>query len=466
MRRYIYLIILKIIFASLTVAAPRLALAGQKHVPAEKLGSSEYCGLCHTDIYQQWNASSHHFSSFNNAVYRRVIESELGLNDREKLKFCAGCHDPIMLVSGGFDASDVNLNSWQANAGITCLVCHRMENMGPKNGDYTIAEPFLHPFALAQDEKLRKTHELLVELTPWIHSAVMSKAEYKTAEYCATCHELEVPAEINGRNDLLIFNEFSAWSGSHYAERGGEVERRCQDCHMPLIASKDPAAKEGKIHDHSFAAGNSFLPLINRDFSHLEKVEKLLSSGVIALNILDITPMRGSNGNADVRVDLKITNLGVGHGFPGGTADSTEVWLSVEVLDENGGLIWSRDVIRDEQPLDPDAFRIGTQFIDDAGNITSRASTATKAVARWKDNTIPPGESLYLALPVTLPEANSAERIFKIKLNWRKYSPEFIQWVFSGREVPPPKITVVAESTQRFVIGSDKNNIRYGAPPP
>ncbi|PCI64272.1 MAG: hypothetical protein COB38_12870, partial [Gammaproteobacteria bacterium] len=138
----------------------------QDPVPAEKLGKSEYCGLCHTEIYQQWNASSHHFSSFNNPIYRKVILSEVGTEDEKTLRFCAGCHDPLLAASNQLSPLDVD--SWPANSGITCLSCHRMTNIGEKNGDYIINEPILHPFALADNPSLQKAHEFLLDLTPWL----------------------------------------------------------------------------------------------------------------------------------------------------------------------------------------------------------------------------------------------------------------------------------------------------------
>ena len=44
-------------------------------IPASRLGGSDYCGHCHTDIFHQWNASAHHFSSLNNPYYRKVVLS-------------------------------------------------------------------------------------------------------------------------------------------------------------------------------------------------------------------------------------------------------------------------------------------------------------------------------------------------------------------------------------------------------
>ncbi len=43
-------------------------------IPATFFMTSQTCGRCHKDIYDQWNASVHHFSSFNNQWYRKSIE--------------------------------------------------------------------------------------------------------------------------------------------------------------------------------------------------------------------------------------------------------------------------------------------------------------------------------------------------------------------------------------------------------
>ena len=45
-------------------------------IPAEFFTESKTCGRsgCHPDIYAQWEASAHHFASFNNQWYRKSIE--------------------------------------------------------------------------------------------------------------------------------------------------------------------------------------------------------------------------------------------------------------------------------------------------------------------------------------------------------------------------------------------------------
>ena len=53
---------------------------------------SATCGECHVDIYEQWESSMHHFSSFNNQFYRKSIEYMQETVGVEPSKWCAGCH--------------------------------------------------------------------------------------------------------------------------------------------------------------------------------------------------------------------------------------------------------------------------------------------------------------------------------------------------------------------------------------
>ena len=43
-------------------------------IPANYFTESDSCQRCHADIYKEWQSSAHHFSSFNNAWYRKSIE--------------------------------------------------------------------------------------------------------------------------------------------------------------------------------------------------------------------------------------------------------------------------------------------------------------------------------------------------------------------------------------------------------
>lgn len=441
--------------ALLLLLWPGLALA-QSHpetpVDPMKLGGSEYCGHCHTDIFHQWNASTHHFSSFNNPVYRKVVGDTIRRKGQRSFAFCAGCHDPILKSSGQADKLDAD--NWQANAGITCLSCHRIMEAHGGNGEYRIAEPTLHPFALSDNPALAKAHKTLVELTPWLHKAVLSKPFYKTAEYCATCHSLTVPASLNGMAAMSLTDEFGQLHRRHETAPGEDLPGRCADCHMPEVPSSDPAAKDGLIKSHRFAGANTALPAFNRDLDQGGAVEAFLSSGIVGLRVAGLRtkpdePFRPSEavpvkpGDA-VEVALEVRNLRAGHQFPTGTVDSNEAWLSVAVMDAKARFVASMGQLDGQSLLPKDAVRFGTRFVDAQGNPTDRRNTTTDAVSIAENTAIPIRGSRTVFVKFALPVDSAPPFVVDFALNWRKYSPAFIAWVFDGRKTPALPITKLA----------------------
>src|SRR5580693_4842284 len=70
---------------------------GKQKIPSKFFMESDSCKRCHEDIYNQWNSSVHHFSSFNNQWYRKSIEYMQDVAGVRSSKWCAGCHDPALL---------------------------------------------------------------------------------------------------------------------------------------------------------------------------------------------------------------------------------------------------------------------------------------------------------------------------------------------------------------------------------
>ncbi len=429
---------------------------GQGHpdgwVDPMKLGGSEYCGHCHTDIFHQWNASTHHFSSFNNPVYRKVVIGTIARKGQPSFAFCARCHDPILKSSG--ETHKLDADSWQANAGITCLSCHRIMETGAGNGDYRISEPFLHPFALSDSRTLAKVHKTMIAITPWLHRSVLAKPFYSTPEYCATCHSLTVPSSVNGSTSMSFTDEFGQLRRHHQTVHDEDLPGRCIDCHMPEIPSNDPAAKDGLIRSHRFTGSNTALPTFNRDVDQREAVEAFLSSGLVALRVAGVRtrtvdPFRPAeavpvHAGDHVEVALEVRSVRVGHQFPTGTVDSNEAWLSAIVTDAMAHPIAALGQL-DENNLIPDgAIRFGTRFVDAAGNFTDRRNTTTDAVSIADNTVIPIRGSRTVFVNFTIPVDASPPFAVQFTLNWRKYSPAFIAWVFDGRETPPLPVTTLA----------------------
>ena len=82
-------------------------------IPSEFFLTSETCGRCHADIYDQWSSSAHHFSSFNNQWYRKSIEYMQDVVGTQPSKWCAGCHDHAVSSTGGSTSRPVSRSTRQ-----------------------------------------------------------------------------------------------------------------------------------------------------------------------------------------------------------------------------------------------------------------------------------------------------------------------------------------------------------------
>lgn len=416
--------------------------AGGALVPAERLGNSDYCGACHTDVFHQWNSSAHHFSSFNNPFYRHVALHARERRGPDAMKLCAGCHDPLPLLAGELDQLDTG--AFAANAGITCLACHRISEVHGRNGDYRLATPLLDAFVLTETPLLRPLHSAFVRALPVLHRAELSRPLHRQPEYCGTCHSLTPPKAVNGAGDLTIQDDYGQWLAGPYSAHGGALGRRdCIACHMPLVRSDDPAARDGLIRSHRFLGGNTALPALNRDDAQLEATVDFLRAHAPRLTIASL---RVTGRVVEARVE--VSNERVGHGFPGGTAESNEVWLEFELHDATGRQVFvsgERDATGD---VAPGAVFLRAEYLDARGQPTTRGTTATEAVRKGGDATLAPRQSrafdyrIALAAPVRLPLRA------RVRLNWRKFAPAFARDVFAQRPVAELPVTVLAEAAE------------------
>ncbi len=223
---------------------------------------------------------------------------------------------------------------------------------------------------------------------------------------------------------------------------------------MPQVPSNDPAAKDGLIRSHRFAGSNTALPTFNRDMDQRRAVEDFLSSGIVGLRVAGVRIHAGEAfrpaGSVPVRagdrveIAVEVRNLGAGHQFPTGTVDSNEAWLSASLSDGDARPLLALGQVDAQGLLPKDAIRFGTRYVDAGGNATDRRNTTSDAVSIVEDTVIPIRGSRTVFVAFTLPAAAKPPFVVDFSLNWRKYSPAFIAWVFDGRETPALPVTALA----------------------
>ena len=265
-----------------------LRTASGEPLPERALRMDEYCVSCHADAGARHAQSVHAASSFNNPLYafsvretrRRAQAHDGSVSDA---RFCAGCHDPVPLLTGRFDdarfddpALDLAANPI-ASASITCTTCHGVVAIGSTRGnaDLVVEESPQYPFAASANPFLQWVNRQLILAKPSFHARTFLKPEiHRSAEFCGACHKVFLPQEVNDYRWLPGQNHYDSWRLSNRSGHGVQgwywpkrAETDCAGCHMTAQASNDPGAKlrpavaDGpSLRDHAFRAANTATP--------------------------------------------------------------------------------------------------------------------------------------------------------------------------------------------------------------
>jgi tetratricopeptide (TPR) repeat protein len=479
-------------------------------IPADFFTTSAACARCHQGIYDEWKSSMHHFSSFNNQWYRKSIEYMQDVVGTKPSKWCAGCHDHAVFFNGRFDRPiKEQIDTPEAQAGLACTSCHSITHVRSTmgQGDFEIEYPPLHDLAASKNPALEFLHDKLTFIDPQPHRDAFLKPFHtdQTPEFCSSCHKVHLDAPVNSYRWFRGFNDYDNWQASGVSGEGArsfyypKKPSKCADCHMPLVDSQDPAAKNGKVRSHRFAAANTAVPFANRDAVQLKAAQDFLRDGQISVDIFGLVrspraeagvatrsqtasePRTASTfavgeesmnfgaaqnflapaedviaplGKVDavvrrgdsVRVDVVVRTRKVGHFFPGGTVDAFDVWVELEAVDENGRTLLHSGAAADDGrgPVDPGAHFYKSLALDGHGNpINKRNNWSARSVAYVR--LIPPGAADTVRYRLDIPE-NAGEKIFlKAKVNYRKFAWWNTQWAYAGvRDPAQPNPSVEA----------------------
>lgn len=307
------------------------------------------CGVCHTEIFQEWKTSLH-AKAFTDPFFTAYHKKDNG--DLT----CLTCHVPLenqspallSSESGQYDdlkiTANADFDAELQQEGVTCSGCHVRD--GVVYGPYP-EESMNAPHPVAYDKK------------------------FQDKSVCQQCHE--VPSK-----DFSLMKEGICSTGMEsnsglWAEQG----YICQNCHMPAV--KRPLmtgfpSREGR--KHLWPGGYSSHQL-KKVFSF--KAEK--------------------NGD---ELDITITNSGAGHKAPTGDPDRFIVldffWMdingqktSLESIEFKRQIIWQpiMFVWSDNRLAPGESARLATTYPDVAGGLYVNASyhvMTERSLKRLKDN--------------------------------------------------------------------------------
>ena len=353
--------------------------------------------------------------SMNDPWYQAKVKAEAAENPalasfiEDK---CLGCHAPMAhtlandtgrLITAGDDPTCtkpegcLSLNSALSDAiareGISCTLCHRIDNQvmtgDHHSGDYPLDAsatpqlfgPFLNPV----------TQPMLSQL-----GKVPAAADHMLrSEHCASCHDLFTPVlDVATRqptgDQFPEQTPFREWRNSVYA-RGQSEATECQECHMPAdpdLLTPIAVRPDGTVNSgwpqrapyarHVFVGGNTHMLKILRDFAgslglsgttrtgfdqKIAETQALLSrAATLAIDQTEVD---------DDELELRVTiHNHSGHKLPTGYP-SRRVWLALSVRDSTGDLIFQSGVPDSEGRLPIDAT------LESAGCVNIQASPAT-----------------------------------------------------------------------------------------
>ncbi len=456
-------------------------------IPADTLMMDAYCQRCHKDTYNDWFHSAHHFSSFNNEPYLfsvKELRDQLMERDGDvkASRWCAGCHDVVPFLSGAFDDPQFDIRKHPtAHAGITCTVCHAITHVNSTKGNaaYTLEEPIHYPFAKSENPLLRYANEQMIKAKPAFHKKTFLKPLHENAEFCSTCHKVSLPGELThykewlrGQNhyDSFLLSGVSGGNARafYYPPK---AQSNCNGCHMPTKPSADFGAQyldeSGalKIHNHLFPAANTGIPHLRQAPDWVQKSHEDFHKGNVKIELFGLK--KGGSVDAPLTAPIRpsiptlepgetylfevvIRTLKLGHLFTQGTVDSNQVWMDVEVRDEEGVL--GRSGSMDEsRRVDPWSHFVNVYMLDKDGNRIDRRNAADIFTPLY-NHQIPPGAAAVVHYQFTVPEDQQKPIEIELKLNYRKFDSTYMEYVYGKDYRNDLPVSVLAEDRISFGI--------------
>ncbi|MEM6345919.1 MAG: tetratricopeptide repeat protein [Bacteroidota bacterium] len=443
-----------------------LVIEEEHYLHPAALDGSLSCGQsnCHPDIYQQWNESAHHFSSFNNPYYKKSIEVLLAANGPEKMKWCASCHDPLLLASGSIQGDGLKLINEHPlrEKGISCLSCHATQSATDikGNGNYHLQDPdylsMSHTF-WGESPALRNA---LIQTKPEPHAASLLKPFLQSEKFCTSCHKVSVPRSVNEYRWKRGQNQYDAWYSSSFSTQNPRTfytrdRETCISCHMPSVPSHDKGNELGMIKSHRFAAANTALPYINKHPEQLAATQAFLRDDIAQLDIFQIEvngvvfgpndslpPLKGGDA---IRVVVLLSNTNTGHNLPAGTNDSNEWWLAMEAERSDGTRLLQSGGLDLDQKVDSTAHFLRAILIDKESNLIDKRNVH-EWYATVQNNSVRSGMTQIVRYSFSVPQGENVTRL-KISLQQRKFNHFYNEFCFEGEEQAPSiPITEVAKS--------------------
>lgn len=439
--------------------------------------TAEYCEHCHMATYHEWRQSLH-ANSFREPAYVKNVNLLKRTKGVYYARHCEACHNPIALLSGSLTPNPVSHATWYNNEGVTCSVCHSIVEVKPTYGvgSYVMGVPTALldkngnpiPGEVPYSEIMKHVKR---------HIAAVMKPFYKSPQYCAACHEADIPRSLNHYKWLPAITLYNEWQESSFSHQSPlpfytKPQLVCQNCHMPMVKAwrPDRAKQHGMIMSHRWIGGNTEMPWYYHYKKQLKLTEEHLEGKEHPTLNVDIFGMRlnGSKqwiaplGSAPftlkpkdtVQVAVVIQNQGIGHSLVPEQRDILESWVQFVVRDAKGRVIMNSGGIEPNGYVDPHAYTFLALLLNKNGHLLVHHEvwrSHTKAI----QYTIQSGSSTLVRYQFQIPPNDPGPFTVTARVNYRHFDEAFADWVWGKNHKPLP-ITVMASRTRTFYLGQNK----------
>ena len=460
-----------------------------KLIPVEQFFSAKRCLNCHQDTHAAWSESLHR-NAAREPFYRESADILLRTRGIEFTRHCESCHTPIALFSGALSKGAPRQQAPFTpldDEGVTCTVCHSI--VGARlngTGSFTIRRPAL----LAKEDGTpifgNFTDEQILADIPGHKRAVM-RPLLKQPEFCATCHKVDAPPNLNGYKHIRGFSAYDEWqqSGASRESVGpyykSDERVDCRGCHMPKIKSlNDRAAKNGVIASHQWLGANTAAPLFYGQMKQVQQTEEFLRSKVIDADIFALK--REATGETfhelssenqlalkageELIAEVVVANRKAAHSFAPEVRDLYEIWVAFEAVDEHGRTLMRSGFIKPDGMLDDSAHVYKAILLDEEARPITRHQIWLTNVVGY-NNAVPAGRSDIVRFRFRLPDNWKTEAAgavtLKATVNYRRFTQEYTNYVLKRqrRDLTLP-IVRMAENEVR-ILATPQGSVKSGS---
>lgn len=227
------------------------------------------CKTCHEKIYDEWSMSSHAYAAVS-PMFQKFEQTINDISQGTVGYFCLRCHSPVGTALNIDRTTPLWDQPQVAREGITCVACHRINEMYSKtNGQRHIVPGDIYApvyGSIGGDgvaEVIAKKNDYKVKVDPNnkkpgqpIHQAGLCFPQLSKSEFCTTCHQVAVHPGIKLE---VVWEQYRA---SPACKKGVS----CQDCHMGRIPGVASGYEVGaaaivnkkKVNEHRKHANHTF----------------------------------------------------------------------------------------------------------------------------------------------------------------------------------------------------------------